>query len=125
MPARTPEETHALLAAAFNAGDPDAFVEVYEEGATLIVPPEGGLARGRREIRRALEPSFALKPRASIEVVKKVQSDGLALTHARWSLVGTGVEGETVELQGHGSIVSREQPDGSWQIVLDNPISPH
>jgi hypothetical protein len=35
MTAHTPEETHALLAAAFNAGDLEALVEVYEEDAAL------------------------------------------------------------------------------------------
>jgi ketosteroid isomerase-like protein len=65
MPARSPEETHALLAEAVNAGDLDAFVRVYEENATLIVPPEGALVNGREEIRRALEPTFALSASTS------------------------------------------------------------
>jgi hypothetical protein len=29
-----------------------------------------------------------------------------------------------LEPAGDGTIVSRRQPDGSWQIVLDNPLSP-
>jgi hypothetical protein len=27
-------------------------------------------------------------------------------------------------MSGRGAIVSRWQPDGSWRIVLDNPLSP-
>ncbi len=122
MSARTPEETHALLAAAFNAGDPDAFVQVYEEGAALIVPPDGQRVNGRDEIRRALEPTFALRPRAEIRVAQVLQSDGLALTRAEWTLVGTGAADEVVKLEGRGTIVSRRQEDGSWLIVLDDPI---
>ena len=124
MPARTPEETHALLEAAFNAGDLDALAQVYEEDAALIVPPEGVLANGRDEIRNALEATVALAPTAKIVVDRKIQSDGLALTHARWSLVGTDPDGARVELTGRGSIVSRRQPDGSWRIVPDNPLTP-
>ena len=26
------------------------------------------------------------------------------------------------ELSGRGAIVSRRQPDGTWRIVLDNPL---
>ena len=88
MPARSPEETHALLAEALNNGDLDALVEVYEENAALIVPPDGKLATGRSEIRRALQPTLALGPTVTLDVVRKLESD-LALTHGRWNLVGT------------------------------------
>lgn len=125
MSARSPEETHALLAEAFNNGDLDALLRVYEENAVLVAPPDEVVATGREEIRKALEPAFALRPSARIEVVKKLQSDGLALTQARWSLVGADAEGQRVELGGEGSIVSRRQADGSWRIVLDNPIRPY
>jgi hypothetical protein len=53
------------------------------------------------------------------QVVRKLESDGLALTHPHWRISGTDLE-----LEGHGSIVSR-QSDGTWLIVLDNPTSPH
>lgn len=114
MLARSPEETHARLAEAFNAGDLDGIVQMYDEHATLIVPPEGNRVSGRAAIRKALEPAFALKPRAEIQVIEKLQSDGLALTLARWSLVGTDADGQRVELAGRGTIVSCQQPDGSW-----------
>ena len=54
-----------------------------------------------------------------IEVVATLPGDGLALTHARWRL-----ELDGGELAGRGTIVSRRQPDGSWLVVLDNPMSP-
>ena len=123
MPAHSPEEIHALIAAAFNAGDLDAFMEIYDDDATLIVPPEGQRVSGREAIRAAVQPTLALRPSAQIEVVEKLQADGLALTHARWSIVATD-GGERVEMSGRGTIVSRRQPDGSWRIVLDNPLSP-
>jgi ketosteroid isomerase-like protein len=97
MSARTPEDTHALLEAAFNAGDLDAFVDVYEQDATLMLPPGGAPARGHEEIRRGTEPLFALYPRARIEVVGKAESDGLALTLAQWTVVGTGPDGDRVD----------------------------
>jgi uncharacterized protein (TIGR02246 family) len=94
MPARSPEEIHALIAAAFNAGDIDAFIELHEEDAVALVPPDGRRVSGRDELRAAVEPIFALRPNARIEV------------------------------SGRGTIVSRRHPDGTWRIVLDNPMSP-
>jgi uncharacterized protein (TIGR02246 family) len=125
MSAHRPEDTHALLEAAFRAGDIDAFVSAFEEDAVMVVPSDGRPVTGRDEIRKAVEPQFALDDlSADIEVVGKLQSDGLALTHARWRLAGTDAEGTALELRGRGTIVSRRQPDGSWLIVLDNPVSP-
>ena len=123
MPAHSPEEIHALIAAAFNAGDLDAFLELHEEHAATIVPPEGRRVSGRDAIRAAVEPIFALGPSARIEVVGKLQADGLALTHARVNVVA-GDGRERLDVSGRGTIVSRQQPDGTWRIVLDNPMSP-
>jgi len=123
LPAHSPEEIHALIAAAFNAGDLDAFLELHEEHAATIVPPEGRRVSGRDAIRAAVEPIFALGPSARIEVVGKLQADGLALTHARVNVVA-GDGRERLDVSGRGTIVSRQQPDGTWRIVLDNPMSP-
>jgi uncharacterized protein (TIGR02246 family) len=122
MPARTPEEIQALIAAAFNAGDLDAFLQLHEEDATVAVPPDGDRVSGREAIRAAVQPTFALRPTIRNEVVDKLQSDGLALIHARWNLAGTD-DGQLVEMSGRATVVSRRQPDGSWRIVLENPMS--
>ncbi len=124
MPAHSPEEVHSLIAAAVDAADLDAFADLYEDDAMLVVPPEGRRVSGRRAIRDALRPTLALgEPSARIDVVGKLQADGLALTHARWRIAGTD-GGERVEMSGRGTIVSRRQPDGTWRVVLDNPLSP-
>jgi uncharacterized protein (TIGR02246 family) len=123
LPAHSPEEIHALIAAAFNTGDLDAFIDLHEEHAATIVPPEARRVTGRDAIRAAVEPIFALRPSARIEVVGKLQADGLALTHARLDVVA-GDGDQRLEVSGHGTIVSRQQPDGTWRIVLDNPMSP-
>jgi len=123
MPATTPEQIHELIEAAFNCGDRDAFVELHDKDATVVVPPEGRRVRGKEAIRAAVEPVFALDPLATIEFVEKVEGSLIALTHARWTLAGRD-GGEPVELAGRGTIVSRRQPDGTWRIVIDNFISP-
>ena len=123
MSAHSPEETHALIAAALNARDRDAIADVYEENAVLIVPPSRRRVSGREAIRAAMEPMLALGPSARLEVVEKLETDGLALTIGRWTIVGSD-GGERIEMSVRGAIVSRRQPDGSWRVVLDNPMGP-
>jgi uncharacterized protein (TIGR02246 family) len=124
MPAHSPEALHAALSVAMNAGDLDALVDLYEEQATLIVPPHGRRATGHEEIREATAEVLALRPVAELRVVGKVQHDGLALTHGRWRLTGTTADGERVELAGRGTLVSRRQADGRWLIALDDAMAP-
>jgi uncharacterized protein (TIGR02246 family) len=120
MPARTPEEIQPLLAAAFNAGDIDAFLDLHEDDATVI-PPGGARAAGRAEIRAAVAPTFALRPTIRNEVLDSLHGDGVALVHARWHLRGDDA-GREVELSGVATVVSRRQTDGSWRIVLEDTM---
>jgi uncharacterized protein (TIGR02246 family) len=122
-PARSPEALHAILEDAFNRGDLDAYTDAFEPGATLVMPPGGQVVRGHADIRAASTRIFALRPRATIRVRHKLEADDIALTRAEWHLAGTESDGARVELDGHGTIVSRRQPDGTWRIVLDNPMS--
>jgi uncharacterized protein (TIGR02246 family) len=117
--ARSPEEIHALIEAAFNAQDLEAFTALHEPDATALVPPDGTRVRGREAITAAVGPMIARGPRARIEFVAKLEGDRLALTYARWQLAFGGEA-----MSGRGTIVSRRQPDGRWLIVLDNPQSP-
>ena len=123
MPADNPEQVHALLSAAFNRGDVDAFLEIYEPEAVLLVPPTGHEARGEAAIRAAIEPVFATRPAFESRVVTRLEGDDLALTQARWRSVAT-VDGESREESGRGTVVSRRQPGGDWRIALDIPLSP-
>ena len=122
--ARTPEALNGLLADAFNRSDLDALAEIYEDDATLVVPPGGRCVHGRGEIRAAVSPIFALQPHLTSVVVKTLRAGDLALTHALWELVLTTTDGSRMQNTGRGTIVSRRGPDGTWRVVLDDPLNP-
>ena len=124
MSAHSPEETHALIAAALNAGDRDAIADVYEENAVLDRPAlEAARQRQGGNSRCDRADASRSAPAPGSRCVEKLETDGLALTIGRWNIVGTD-RGERIEMSGRGAIVSRRQPDGSWRVVLDNPMGP-
>jgi uncharacterized protein (TIGR02246 family) len=124
MSASAPEELHELVEAGFNDADIEALIDLYDEDATQVIPPEGERASGKQAIRAALERTLAMRPQARMEVVDKVEGDGLAVTDGRWRMSGTAEDGSEVEMSGRGTMVSRRGPDGIWRIVIDNPLSP-
>jgi uncharacterized protein (TIGR02246 family) len=122
--ADTPAALQTILANAFNRGDVDALMDVYDEDAVVVVPPAGRYVRGRDNIRAATAPVLALRPHFTSVVDKTLQTDEVALMHARWELVGADADGSPMRLTGRGTIVSRRRPDGTWRVVLDDTLSP-
>ncbi len=120
MPARTPEGTHQAFAEAFNAGDMDSLLALYQSDAVLI-PQPGQLVTGLQGIRQALSGFLAAKPRISVETRKVLRAGEVALLYSRWTLKGTGPDGKAFDLAGEGTEVVRQQPDGTWRYVIDNP----
>jgi uncharacterized protein (TIGR02246 family) len=120
MPARTPDEVPLLFARAFTAHDLESAVALYEPQAALV-PQPGELVTGTEAIREALGAFFATRPAFDLEVRKVFRAGDIALVFADWSLTGAGPDGETISMSGQTSDVLRQQPDGSWLFVIDNP----
>jgi uncharacterized protein (TIGR02246 family) len=78
MSAHTPEEIHRLFSTAFNAGDLDALIALYEPEATLI-PQPGEVTRGRNAIRQVLQQFLALKGTMQLQSLYAVNGPGVAL----------------------------------------------
>jgi ketosteroid isomerase-like protein len=120
--AKTPEEVVPLAVEAISAGDMDGTLAMYEPNA-CFVGPTGEVANGHAELRDALLPFSALKPQFSFEVERIIHGADIALICGRWSFTGTDPDGNTVEMAGRNVDVARQQPDGSWRLVIDNPFA--
>jgi ketosteroid isomerase-like protein len=107
--ASQPEDLSRFVVERLNAGDVDGLVALYQPDAVLALP-DGQIATGRAEIRKAYEHIVASHPtfEPGQQLPTLVNGD-LALTSVR--LPGGGV---TVE-------VARRQPDGTWLWVIDQP----
>jgi uncharacterized protein (TIGR02246 family) len=119
MPATSPDQIHRMFEDAFNAGDSDALMELYEPDATLIAQP-GSVVRGLDEIRAALGGFLALKGKIRVDTKLVLTVGDLAYLANTWSLEGTGADGEPVTLGATTAEVARRGEDGNWRYVIDN-----
>jgi uncharacterized protein (TIGR02246 family) len=120
MPARKPEDLDKLFGEALNAGNLDAMVALYEQGASIATEP-GKFVSGTAAVREALKGFVALKPKIALNVRRVISSGDIALVHADWSLTGTGPDGKPVKMEGRSAEVVRRQRDGTWLFIIDNP----
>lgn len=121
MAANRPEEAHRLFAEAFNAGDLEALLALYEPGAKLA-PQPGQVVEGLAAIREALQHLLALEGKMTIETQYAIEAGDITLLRGRWRLTGSGPNGQPVEMQGNSTEVVRRQADGSWLYVIDHPF---
>ena len=112
---------HRKFEKAFNAGDLEGLVALYEATA-LLIPGPGLTARGKDEIRAALQQFLTGRPAIHIETVAAFESAGVGLTHGKWTLKGTDADGKPFESGGTSAEVLRRQADGRWLYVVDNPF---
>jgi len=118
MPATKPREIHTLFLDAFNRGDVEALVALYEPGALLVTGR--GTAVGHEAIREAYQHILAGGSRMELRTHVVLESgDGLAVLHAGWTFHrgGSATPGLSTE-------VVRRQTDGSWLFVIDEPRTP-
>lgn len=108
------------LVTAMNVQDLESAMTLFEPGASFVIKP-GVVVSGTGGIRQALEGFMALKPTLTIETQQLVQAGDVAQYCARWSLKGIDPTGTHVQLGGRSSSILRQQPDGRWLFVVDNP----
>lgn len=110
--AEQPQDLSRFVVERLNAGDVEGLVALYEPDAVLALP-DGTVATGSAEIRRAYEHLVADRPTFEPgQQQPTLRSGDLALTSVRLADGGVTVE------------VARLQADGTWLWVIDQPRLP-
>jgi ketosteroid isomerase-like protein len=120
MPATEPEHIHGLFEEAFNVGDLEALMALYEPDAALI-PQPGTVAEGTAAIRDSLRWFIDRGGQITLDTKLVLRVGDLAFLSNRWSLTGGRMpDGSPAELEATTAEVARRQPDGTWLYVIDN-----
>lgn len=117
---RDPETLHSRFCEACNTCDLDGLLALYEPDA-VIAERTGELTVGTDAIRQHLQALLAMKPAMEIVSSRTVVAGVLALNSSQWRCQAVGPDGSSVEMECHGSELTRRQGDGSWRIAIDNP----
>lgn len=120
MPATDPNQIHGLFEQAFNAGDIEALMALYEPDAALI-PQPGVVVEGTAAIRDSLRWFLERGGRIALDTKLVLRVGDLAYLANTWSLTGgTMPDGSPAALGATTAEVARRQPDGTWLYVIDN-----
>lgn len=114
LPTRA-QDAHATLAAAFNTGNVDTVLSMYDFNG-IIVPEPGKPVSGKEKFEEAIRAILSIKGKMEIKTVYCLQTGNLAVGRSEWNIT----DGKEVKISAKGIEVMKEQPDGTWKIVIDH-----
>ncbi|MBT1696631.1 DUF4440 domain-containing protein [Fulvivirgaceae bacterium PWU4] len=109
------EDAHATLAAAFNTGNVATVLSMYDVNG-IIVPEPGKSVSGKEKFEEAVKAILSIKGKMEIKTVYCLQTGNLAVGRSEWNIT----DGKEVKVSAKGIEVMRQQPDGTWKIVIDH-----
>jgi uncharacterized protein (TIGR02246 family) len=105
---------------AFNAGDVDALLKLYDEQSVLVAEP-GKPVQGLENIRRALTGFLALKLPIQLTVRHVYENGDIGFCVADWTIAGKAPDGKDVKVGGTSAEVVKKTSGGNWVYVIDSP----
>ena len=91
-----------------------------EEDAILVSDPKR-IIKGRAAILDGLINFLSIKPRLTLNASRVVRNGGLAILYSDWTIVGRNPDGSSMSVDVRPTHIARQQPDGAWCIVIDDP----
>ena len=109
------EDAHATLAAAFNTGNVETVMKMYDVNG-IIVPEPGKPVSGKARFEEAIRAILSIKGKMEIKTVYCLQAGDLAVGRSEWSIK----DGTEVKVSAKGIEVMKQQADGTWKIIIDH-----
>lgn len=115
-----PENANECYALAFNSKDIELLISLYEEKAKLI--SNNIEIVGKESIKIELQKYLQLDGQMKIKNRFTTQLEDVALLGSTWEIEYKNRQGEISKINGLGSEVVRQQADGTWLFIIDNPL---
>ncbi len=115
MVSKKAADTHAMLAAAYNTGDIDTVLSMYDVNGIIVAEP-GNPVSGKEKFTNAVKAILAIKGKMEIKTVYCLQSGDVAVGRSEWSIT----DGDETKVSAKGVEVMKQQEDGSWKVLIDH-----
>ncbi|MGG3504084.1 DUF4440 domain-containing protein [Paenibacillus lautus] len=116
-----PEDMNAAFADAYNSGDIDQVLALYEPNS-IHVHRNGSLEIGIHSFHHTLEELLLLQGKMVSTNLYCIPFENIAMLRAHFTLRTSDRDGQPLLLQGYTSEIVRQQPDGSWLYIVDHPF---
>jgi ketosteroid isomerase-like protein len=115
-----PEDFHRSYAEAFNSGDVQSVVNLYEPNAVFVPQPDQ-VVSGHAAIAE-LPKQFQALGHMLGAMRYCISAGEVALASATWQISGGGPDGKPIDVRETSADLLRRQPDGRWLLVVDHPF---
>ena len=109
------EEAHSTLAAAYNTGDLNTVLNMYDVNGIIVAEP-GSPVSGNENFTAAVKAILSIKGKMEIKTVYCLQSGDIAIGRSEWSIK----DGSEVKISARGIEVMKRQDDGTWKVLIDH-----
>lgn len=109
------EDVHAVLANAFNTGNVETVMSMYDVTG-IIVPEPGKPVSGKVKFEEAIKGILSIKGKMDIKTVYCLQTGNIAVGRSEWNITDNG----EIKISAKGIEVMKQQADGSWKIIVDH-----
>jgi len=109
------EEAHAALAEAYNTGNVATVLSMYDVNGIIVAEP-GNPVSGKEKFEAAVKSILSIKGKMEIKTVYCLHVGDIAVGRSEWSIK----DGDEVKVSAKGVEVMKQQPDGTWKVLIDH-----
>lgn len=109
------QEVHKSLAAAYNSGDLNTVMSIYDASGIIVAEPTNPVS-GKEKFEAAVKGILAIKGTMEIKTVYCLQAGDVAVGRSEWSITD---EGKT-KVAAKGIELLKRQSDGTWKVLIDH-----
>jgi uncharacterized protein (TIGR02246 family) len=109
------QDVHKDLAAAYNTGDLDTVLSMYDVSGVIVAEP-GKPVGGKEKFEAAVKGILSIKGKMEINTVYCLEAGDVAVGRSEWSIR----DGGETKVAAKGIELLKRQSDGTWKVVIDH-----